>query len=230
MSLLCWQLNICFPCAGVAFSRDLRVNFVRHFYPPSLSPPIFYYPHEALRSLLFKCVCISLYVFRKTLSVSRWSEVWSCSHEFRPLFSSFCKLCVTNPKIWVCGVMLWLIALSMSSISNFFLNMCLCVLEQRDKEALQTFQTQNIRNFSRHSFKVTETKMWVWLQWNLFCQSSMNENNVRVLFILEFCDYCLLSIYVFICINVFLYCFVYIICKQVLSDSGLMKPTVSQLI
>lgn len=60
MSLLCWQLNICLPCAGFAFSRDLRVNFVRHFYPPPHSPPIFYYPHEALHCL---SVCVFLFTF-----------------------------------------------------------------------------------------------------------------------------------------------------------------------
>lgn len=37
--------------------------------------------------------------------------------------------------------------------------MCLCVLEQRDQEDLPTFKDQNIKNFSLHSFKVTETKM-----------------------------------------------------------------------
>lgn len=97
---------MCLPCAGFAFSRDLRVNLVRPFYPPPHSPPLFYYPPQALHSAA-PSVCVCLYVFRETLSASRWSEVWTCSHGFRPRFSSFCKLRITNAEIWACLIALF---------------------------------------------------------------------------------------------------------------------------
>lgn len=84
--------------------------------------------------------------------------------------------------------------------------MCLCVLEQRDQEDLPTFKDQNIKNFSPHFFKVTETGMWVWLQLNLLCQSCTNGNNVS-------------SASAFLNLNLWKWLIYIIVCNQSLSVS-----------